>query len=83
MLIEVIRDSRKCWSLKIDGINPLSLGASIWGGKLAIKRYLQKNHGIDLLTDQSIKRNYTEYTVKKVKEANEKTLLIKEKRAYQ
>lgn len=77
MTIEVNIDSRKCWSLKIDG---KEMCGFFQHHKLWIKMYLLKMHGIDLLTDPTIKRNYIEYSIKKVTAKNNKIYLVKEKR---
>lgn len=77
MEIRVSIDTRKCWSLLIDGKNPLNVFQQ---HKPYIKGYLKKHYGIDLLTDKNIVRNYTEYRTNKLVRINSKTLLVKQKR---
>lgn len=77
MEIRVSIDTRKCWSLLIEGKNPLNVFQQ---DKLYIKYYLKKHYGIDLLTDKNIVRNYTEYETHNVATKNGKVYIVKQKR---
>jgi len=73
-------DSRKCWRLLIDGKNPMNFAQTNFGGKITIKRFLKRNYDIDLLSDTTIKRNYTEFRTKQVAVKKGRIYLVKSKR---